>query len=134
MKITENFKDKEPIHIQLEFTENRPQLVRSFSPTVEEPIHIRILESGWNYGYPTYHVIIEYGDMESTDYRFMTGPEILKSFNIDVRKEKYQGSISLASNEISDKPNIYDLGAYVSRKYNEKLNNTTPGITGTLPL
>jgi hypothetical protein len=49
----------------------------------DEPVAVYYFESGWNYGYPTYHVIIEYGDMDQTDNLFMSRQEFMDKFGVD---------------------------------------------------
>ena len=68
--------------IPLEKRASRVQL-KMLSPDNEEPITVYYFETGWNYGYPTYHVIIEYGDMEQTDYLFLSQQEFIEKFSID---------------------------------------------------
>lgn len=105
-----------PIHMGLEFEEGQGERVRSIYPTNEEPISVRFLKGGWNYGYPTYHVIIEYGDFEQTDYRFMSADEIKKSFGFDITEESKPHSVLITREEIRENPNYYTLGALVSNK------------------
>ncbi len=57
--------------------------LKMLAPTNEEPIAVYYFETGWNYGYPTYHVIIEYGDFEQTDNLFMSHKEFVEKFGVD---------------------------------------------------
>ncbi len=45
----------------------------------EEPIAIRIIKSGWE---NQYHVLVEFGDFEQTDYYHLTAEQILEKFGI----------------------------------------------------
>jgi hypothetical protein len=107
-----------PIKMGLEFEEGQGERIRSIYPTNEEPISIRFVKSGWNYGYPTYHVIIEYGDFEQTDYRFMSADEILESFGFDITAEDKPHSVLVTRDEIKENPNYYALGELVQKKAN----------------
>jgi len=62
------------------------------APENEEPIAVYYFETGWNYGYPTYHVIIEYGDFEQTDNLFMSRQEFIEKFGIDPVDEADQSA------------------------------------------
>lgn len=107
-----------PIRMGLEFEEGQGERIRSIYPTNEEPISIRFVKGGWEYGYPTYHVIIEYGDFEQTDYRFMSADEIKESFGFDITQEDKPHAVLITRDEIKDNPNHYSLGALVSKKAN----------------
>lgn len=50
---------------------------------VFEPFAVYYFESGWNYGYPTYHVIIEWGDVEQTDNLFLSRQQFIDKFGVD---------------------------------------------------
>jgi hypothetical protein len=53
-----------------------------FLGTGEEPMAVYYFPSGWNYGYPTYHVLIEFGDIGETDYMFLSENEFLEKFGV----------------------------------------------------
>lgn len=63
--------------------ENSRVKLNMLAPENEEPFAVYYFETGWNYGYPTYHVIIEYGDMEQTDYLFLSQQKFIEKFSID---------------------------------------------------
>ena len=73
----------------LELTEDRSQksdmkLANLFyiNGTTDEPMQFHIIKSGW--GNPQmFHVLIEFGDMEQTDYHFMSKEQIKESFDIE---------------------------------------------------
>lgn len=71
-----------PISVPLSKTKPLIEL-NMLSADNEEPIAVYYFESGWNYGYPTYHVIIEYGDFEQTDNLFLSQNEFIAKFGID---------------------------------------------------
>lgn len=58
----------------------------------QEPIMIYYFESGWNYGYPMYHVLIEFGDFEQTDYLFLSPTEFKEKFGIFPTEEQNAGN------------------------------------------
>lgn len=91
MKIKEVSKEGE-IEYSLEFKEAETQLTRNFFPVTEDPICIKITPSGWNYGYPTYHVIVEYGDMDDYDSYFLNEDQIMEKYGIDLSLEHEEGS------------------------------------------
>ena len=70
-------------------TEHRINWVQSETPKKlkflgagEEPLAVYYFPSGWNYGYPTFHVIIEFGDMEETDYLFLSQEQFQEKFGV----------------------------------------------------
>ena len=71
-----------PFSIPLMKTKPRLDL-KMLTPENEEPIAVYYFESGWNHGYPTYHVIIENGDFEQTDNLFLSRQEFINKFGID---------------------------------------------------
>jgi hypothetical protein len=107
-----------PIKMGLEFEEGRGERIRLIYPTNEEPISIRFVKSGWEYGYPSYHVIIEYGDFNQTDYRFMSADEIKESFGFDITFEDKPHAVLVTRDEIKENPNCYLLGELVQQKAN----------------
>jgi hypothetical protein len=114
----ENKKTSGPIRMGLEFQEGQGERIRSIYPTNEEPISVRFVKGGWEYGYPAYHVIIEYGDFEQTDYRFMSADEIKESFGFDITAEDKPHSVLVTRDEIKENPNYYSLGELVQTKAN----------------
>lgn len=113
-----------PINMGLEFQEGQGERIREIYPTNEEPISVRFLKSGWNYGYPAYHVIIEYGDYEQTDYRFMSADEIKESFGFDITTEDKPHSVLVTRTEIKETPNWYILGELIQKKANITIQET----------
>jgi hypothetical protein len=113
-----------PINMGLEFQEGQGERIRSIYPTSEEPISVRFVKGGWEYGYPAYHVIIEYGDYEKTDYRFMSANEIKESFGFDIMTEDKPHAVLVTRTEIKENPNYYTLGDLVQKKANFSVEET----------
>jgi len=85
MKITEKYSSGKVVQIPLDFVRSADRQVISLHPKQEEPkdpIVVYLIKSGWNHGYPTYHVITEYGDMEQSDYEFMSLDRVCNRFGI----------------------------------------------------
>lgn len=71
-------------HFSIPLSKSKPRVdLKMLAPNDEEPIAIYYFESGWNYGYPTYHVIIEYGDFEQTDNLFLSQEQFIAKFGVD---------------------------------------------------
>ena len=57
----------------------RQEPIRLFYPSNDEPITTRCIKSGW---VDTYHVIIEYGAYEQTEYHTMTAQDLEHIYGI----------------------------------------------------
>jgi hypothetical protein len=83
-----------------------------------EPIAVRILRAGWTKP-QTYHVLIEFGDTEDTEYKGLFDSEQIKEkFGIEVNKEDF--NLNEKSKSI---PNDQEFGKEmrrISRKYRVK--------------
>ena len=79
--------EAQPFMIPLEKVNPRIDL-KMLTASDEEPIAVYYFESGWNYGYPTYHVIIEYGDFEQTDNLFLSQEQFIAKFGVDPQEPK----------------------------------------------
>lgn len=108
MKIKEIYKDGEN-HYKLEFKEITSKGTRIFYPLTEDPICIKIIPSGWDYGYSTYHVIIEYGDMENSDYHFLSSDQIKEKYGIDLSLENEEESSEITPSETAQIDLMGDL-------------------------
>jgi hypothetical protein len=87
MKITEKFNDGTTNVIAINLVEGKEQTYKLFYPDVDnEPIAIRILESGWR---GMYHVLFEHGDMEQTDYMWLDAAQIAEKFGIAIKRPTY---------------------------------------------
>jgi hypothetical protein len=109
---------QETLKMTASFSEGVGEKARSLYAENEEPIGVRFLKSGWNYGYPTYHVIIEYGDMEQTDYLFMSADQIKESFDFDITTEQLVHSVLVSRETILNLPNDAQLGIEVRKQSN----------------
>ena len=78
--------------IPMKKTDSRVGL-KLLTPYNDEPIAVCYFETGWNYGYPTYHVIIEYGDFEQTDYLFLSHQQFVKKFGVDPMDDEQKGPV-----------------------------------------
>lgn len=71
-----------------------------------EPIGIHIIKSGWRN--PTmYHVLIEFGDMEQTDYHFLSNEQIEEKFAIQLGEDLDFSEI------VKSNPNDMELGKII---------------------
>lgn len=73
---------------KIEFRETKHQVSRTFCPINGDPIAIKAIRSGWNYGHPTYHVITEWGDMENSDYQFLSHKELEEKLGMNIDTEE----------------------------------------------
>lgn len=76
-----------PFKIQMKKVNPRRPL-RMLTLMPDEAIAVYYFESGWSYPNPTYQVIVEFGDMEQSDYFFLTARQFLDKFGVDPREEK----------------------------------------------
>lgn len=105
-----------PVNIPVEFVEGLNCLTRTLHPVdLNEPIAVHLVKSGWNFGYPTYHVIVEYGDFEQSDNYFMSAETIKKTFGIDVTVEESAKSLLIPTDLIKSNHNDADLGREVRK-------------------
>lgn len=123
MKITAKDSNGNLTIMHLGFEPGRSKIAHSFTPLTDEPICVYYFESGWQFGYPTFHVIVEYGDMEDSSYDFMTLPEICKRFCVtpeEVMKPNEIQSFLVEPHHIIDYSNDQELGAYIRKQFNHK--------------
>lgn len=71
----------------IEFKEYKGGKSRNFSATNGDPIAIKVVPTGWDYGYPTYHVITEWGEYEDTQYQFLSESELEEKLGISLKEE-----------------------------------------------
>ena len=65
----------------------------------DEPIQMHIIKSGW--GNPEmFHVLVEFGDMEQTDYHFMSREQIKERFDIEFNEVDFVNLIKETSNDM----------------------------------
>ena len=80
-----------------------------------DAVSIKYTQSGWRYGQPKFHVLIENGETDNTEYRFMTMVEISNEFGVS--PELFTDNHFLISEaEVNNLPNDQDLGRFVRRK------------------
>lgn len=106
--IREVYKDEENEY-EFGFKETTYEGTRFFSPITEDPICIKIIPSGWDYGYPTYHVIVEYGDMETSDYHFLSSDQIKEKYGIDLSLTEVEESSEITPSETAQMDLMADL-------------------------
>lgn len=103
----------------LELERGRGVIAKSLHPVTEDPISIYYFPGGWNYGYPTFHVIIEYGDTEQTDYKFLSLSEMSKMFGCSEEEIMKDYSHMVYREEIKKHSNDQDLGKAIRTKFNK---------------
>lgn len=80
----------------------------------DELIAIRIIPSGWS-APQLYHVLIEYGDDGSTDYKQLTAEQIKDNYDIEV------GTVNLTKISKSESNN-YIFGSIIRNLNNPQIN------------
>jgi len=75
----------------------------------DEPIQMHIVKSGW--GKPQmYHVLVEFGDMEQTDYHFMSKEQIKERWELEFDEVDFVEMIK-------EYPNDMELGKKIRLIY-----------------
>lgn len=117
MKITEKSTGGDITIIPLAFERGTGKIVKSLTPTIDEPICVYYFPGGWQYGYPTFHVLIEYGDMEDTDYHFLALSEMCERFGLTEEEVMGENSYLVTQDIIKDFPNDQKLGNHIRSKF-----------------
>lgn len=99
------------------FERGKGIIANSLSPTIDEPLAVYYFRSGWQYGYPMYHVITEYGDMEQTDYKHMTEEEVCEKFGVTPEILNEKTDIKVTQETLNDYPNDQDLGRLIRKQF-----------------
>jgi hypothetical protein len=87
MKVKETSNDGFKEYV-IKFKETKkPSGSRTFYATNGDPISVRVIKSGWDYGYPTYHVITEWGDYEDSQYQFLSESQLEEKLGISLSEE-----------------------------------------------
>lgn len=86
-------------------------------PTDDDPIAVYYFRSNWQYGYPMYHVIIEYGDMEQTEYQHMSEEEMCKRFKVTPEILNENLDVKVNQENIKEFPNDQDLGRSIRKQF-----------------
>ncbi len=116
MKITETYSRGESFSTSIPFGRGKDKTVAVLVPITDEPIQVFLIKSGWTSGIPTYHVIIEYGDLEQTDYKFMTAPQIASHFGVDINLVYETHSFTVTPEYVQSIPNDGELGKKVRQE------------------
>ena len=103
--------------IPLTFERGVGKIAKSLVPTIDEPISVYYFPGGWQHGYPTFHVLIEYGDMETTDYHFLSLDEMCEKFGLTPEEIQGENSYLVTQDTIKDFPNDQQLGRHVRSKF-----------------
>lgn len=86
MKVTEKSQNGFS-RFSIPFKRGVSHTAKTFCPVADdEPINVFYVRSGWEYGYPTFHVIVEYGDFEQTDYRFMSAAQLAEWLGVGIEE------------------------------------------------
>jgi hypothetical protein len=75
----------------------------------DEPIQIHIIKSGWSKP-QMFHVLVEFGDIEQTDYHFMTKEQIKERWDLEFNEVDFV-------NIIKESPNDMELGKKIRLIY-----------------
>lgn len=102
--------------VPLKFERGTGKIAQSLAPTTDEPICVYYFQSGWGGACPTFHVIIEYGDIEQIDYKFLALDEICELLGVSEETIMSKNSIIISQNDIKENPNDGDLGRFVRSK------------------
>ena len=76
-----------------------------------EPLGIRIIPSGWT-NPRMYHVLVEWGERDETDYHFLDAEQIKEQMDIDISEKDFVSYI-VTNVELLEHPNNYDLGSTI---------------------
>ena len=115
--IMENQKTSEINHMHLAFERGRGTIINSLAPTIDEPMAVFYFKSGWQYGYPMYHVIIEYGDTEQTEYHHISEESLCKRFDVTPEMLNDKIDIKVTKEDLREFPNDQDLGRSVRKQF-----------------
>ena len=83
---------------------------------VDDPIGIKIIPSGWT-DPRMYHVLVEWGDRDETDYHFLDADQIKEQMDIDISEKDFVSYI-VSHDELISTPNDYDLGSKIRNTLN----------------
>lgn len=89
----------------------KPEFCLNGTLTIDEPMQIHVVKSGWSRP-QMYHVLVEFGDMEQTDYHFMDSDQIKERFGVEV-------DLKTLDEMIKDHPNDMELGNTLRRHKNK---------------
>jgi len=98
---------------RLEFRKAAYGVHSVYVPTIDEPMSITIIKSGWE---GEYHVIEEHGDSEEVHNHFLTAPQIKLKFGIELEDSKTPHDVLVRAVEIKKTPNDQELGAKIRER------------------
>lgn len=78
---------------------------------INDPIGIKIIPSGWT-NPRMYHVLVEWGDREETDYHFLDADQIKAQMDIDINEKDFVSYI-VTMEDLQQMPNDYELGSKI---------------------
>lgn len=107
--------------VRLEFKKVVYGIHSVYVPTVDEPMSVTILKSGWA---GSYHVIEEHGDTEATYNYFLTAPQIKLKYGIELEHTNTPHDVLVRAHEIKKTSNDQELGA----KIRERSYSDDPGL------
>lgn len=106
----------------MEMEKGRTDVCWTLSPTNDEPLAIRIVESGWfDHGEPMYHVLSEWGAYEETSYSHLSLSQLLErhpEFK-NIYNSAFQ-DVAVEGETVKAISNDRELGAFV-RQSSSKL-------------
>lgn len=117
MYVNHNNSNESDEYISLNFKHGFGKIANTLTPITEDPICVYYFPSGWKCGHPTFHVIIEYGDLEYSDYKFLSLNEMCKYFGVSEEDIMSKQSIIISHSVIKETPNDTDLGSFVRSKF-----------------
>jgi hypothetical protein len=117
MQPTDKDSESNTSMFSLSFERGTGKIAQSLVPVTDEPICVYYFPGGWEYGYPAFHVIIEYGDIDQVDYLFLSLDEMCKRFGVSEEIIMAKQSIIISQNEIKENPNDSDFGRFVRSKF-----------------
>lgn len=91
------------------------EIAVTYVTTVDEPLCVHILPSGWT-NPRQYHVIIEYGDMDQAEHALLTAEQIKEKHGIVLDDVSTPHDVSVSARMIKDRPDDAVLGAFVRQR------------------
>jgi len=82
-----------------------------------DPIGIKIIPSGWT-DPRMYHVLVEWGDRDETDYHFLDAAQIKDRMDIDIAEQDFFSYI-VTMEDLKQMPNDYELGNTIRNTLNK---------------
>jgi hypothetical protein len=102
--------------LSIPFKRSNDRIARVIAPTTDEPMQVFLIEGGWKYDQPYYHVITEYGDYEESDYKFMSADEVARYLGVSTAEIYETRSFVVTPEFANSLPNDGDLGKRIRQK------------------